>query len=59
MNALQYIHNAGKQVPTFSSKVLSTTKSFFDPNPEEERRNNLAKHAEIVHTYFNKHVYAH
>ena len=59
MNALQYIQDAGKQFPTFSSEVLSTTKAFFDPKVEEDCKNNLAKHAENIHAYFNKHVYAH
>lgn len=59
MNALECIRNVGKQIPTFSSDVLSTTKSFFDPIKEIERRNNLDKHTEIVHTYLSKNVYTH
>lgn len=59
MDALNYIRNAGKQVPTLGSIAFSATKPFFDLHMEEEHKNNLAEHAKIVNTYFLEHVYAH
>lgn len=59
MNVLSYIQNAGKQIPTFASRTLSTVSSFLDPQTIKDNENERINHSNMISSYFNEHVYTH